>query len=68
MIIKTSSHRSREKLHRELGRKPQYFYTMDSGGCFVILNDLKDIEKARAIKGITKPRCQDESVYRKCWG
>lgn len=70
MIIKTTSHRSRDKLHSALGRKPQYHWTFEDGGCFVILTDPAEIEKARAITGITKCRCQDESKYMTCisWG
>ena len=67
MIIRTTSHRSREKLIRMLNRHPQFYYTMKDSGKFVKMEDSAEIEKALAIKGITKCRDQDETKYLTCW-
>lgn len=67
MMLKTTSHRSREKLDRLLGKHPQYYYTFEHGGCFVKLEDPEVIAKALAIKGITKCRDQNEDTYMVCW-
>ena len=67
MIIRTTSHRSREKLAGVLGRHPQYYFTMKDGGRFVILHEPEEIKKALAIKGVSKCRCQDEKQYKVCW-
>ena len=67
MIIRTTSHRSSEKLDRALGKHPQYYYTLEGGGCFVILESPAEIEKALAIKGVTRCRNQNEDDYGKCW-
>jgi hypothetical protein len=67
MFLKTTSHRSREKLHFELRRSPQYYFTSKVAGCFVKLEDSEEIKKALEIKGITKCRDQKEESYNKCW-
>lgn len=67
MIIKTTSHRSREKLDGILGKHPQYYFTFEQGGCFVKLDDPELIARAMKIKGVTKCRNQDESHYHQCW-
>lgn len=67
MIIKTTSHRSRDKVGSALGRHPQYYYTLQAGGCFIKLDDPVEIGKVLAIKGVTKCRNQNEDDYGKCW-
>jgi hypothetical protein len=67
MILKTTSHRSREKLHGVLGPKPQYYFTMEQGGCFVKVDDPTLLARALEIKGITKCRDQNDDHYMKCW-
>ena len=67
MMMRTTSHRSREKLERAIGRHPQYFFTMQDGGCFVKLDAPPEIEKALRVTGVTRCRVQDESKYMQCW-
>ena len=67
MMLKTTSHRSRDNVDFVLGRHPQYYYTFQDGGCFLKLDDPVEIEKVRAIKGVTMCRIQDESKYGRCW-
>lgn len=67
MMIRTTSHRSRHKLDGVLGGHPQYYFTFEQGGCFVKLDDPAQIERALAIKGVSKCRCQDATKYNKCW-
>jgi hypothetical protein len=50
-----------------LGRHPEYYYTLQDGGCFLKLEDPVEIEKVRAIKGVTKCRIQDATKYGLCW-
>jgi len=67
MMLKTTSHRSRAKVDSALGRHPEYYYTLQDGGCFLKLEDPVEIEKVRAIKGVTKCRNQDATKYGLCW-
>lgn len=68
MILRTTSHRSREKLQGVLGgRKAQFYWTFEAGGVFVKLDDEEEIKRALTIKGVNKARCQDEEKYGKCW-
>lgn len=67
MMLRTTSHRSRAGLDRVLGRHPQYYWTVEDGGCFVRLEDPAVIARALAIKGVSKCRCQDMKKYGKCW-
>jgi hypothetical protein len=67
MFLKTTSHRSREKLARIIGEHPQYYFTVDKSGSFVKMDDPELIARALEIKGITKCRDQNEDTYMKCW-
>lgn len=66
MIIKTTSHRSRDGLERVLGFVPQYHYRFDREGSFVIIEDSL-IEKVLKVKGISKCKDQNKGNYRPCW-
>jgi hypothetical protein len=67
MIIRTTSHRSRDKVKFVLGRHPTYYYTTKDCGCFIILEDDEEIDKVLKIKGVTKCRNQNRADYGKCW-
>jgi hypothetical protein len=67
MIIRTTSHRSRQKVDRALGRHPSYYFTFEDGGRFLNLTNLFEIESVLKIKGVTKCRNQNEDSYHKCW-
>ena len=66
-IIRVKSHRAGDKLKTLLGRKVPYSYTFEDGGIFVKLDDPVEVEKALAIKGISKCRDQNDETYSPCW-
>ena len=67
MMIRTTSHRSREKVDWVLRRHPQYYFTFVKGGYFVKLEVPQEIEAVLKIKGVSKCRDQKEDSYHKCW-
>lgn len=67
MMLRTTSHRSRHGVDRVLGRHPQYYWTFNDGGCFLKLDDPKEIEAVLKIKGVSKCRDQNEESYGQCW-
>lgn len=70
IILRTKSHRAREKLDRTIGRHPQYWWTWEDSAVFaeVTPEEFEQI-KAAKIKGITRAR-MDYSQLRKTidWG
>jgi len=40
---------------------------MKQGGCFIKLDDPKEIEAVLKIRGVSKCRDQNEDSYRRCW-
>jgi hypothetical protein len=67
MMIRTTSHRSRDRLESRIGRHPQYYFKCNGEGGFTWLDDPREIAEALAIKGISKCRDQDIENYNKCW-
>ena len=65
VILRTKSHRARERLDRTIGRHPQFFWTWEDGGCFAEVTDA-EYETVKGIKGITKARVPCEDL-RRCW-
>jgi hypothetical protein len=65
IILRTKSHRARERLERTIGRHPQFFWTWEDGGCFAEVT-MEEYERVKGIKGITKASVPRESL-RKCW-
>lgn len=62
-MVRTSSHRSRNRLARLLGERPPYYWTMAAGGCFALIPTDR-LDEAERIPGITKPR--QDANYGKC--
>ena len=65
VILRTRSHRARERLERAIGRHPNYYWTWEDGGCFAEVT-AEECEAVRNIKGLTKARVARESL-RRCW-
>ena len=65
VMLRTTSHRARERLDRTIGRHPQYFWTIKDGGCFAEVT-AEEFEHIKTIKGITKTRVPREEL-RRCW-
>jgi len=66
-ILKTTSHRSRERVKYVLGRMPPFYYSWRIKGSFIKLDDLVEIAKVLAAKGVSKARNQNEDDYHLCW-
>lgn len=54
-FVRTSSHRSRDRLKWVLGRCPRYWYTYEHGGVFAEVDE-GEMATALGIKGITRTR------------
>jgi hypothetical protein len=65
VILRTKSHRAREKLDRAIGRHPQYYWTLKDGGCFAEVTS-EEFERVGKIRGITRARVPREEL-RQCW-
>ena len=65
VILRTKSHRARERMERAIGRHPDYYWTWDDGGCFAEVT-AAEYEAVRNIKGITRAKVPRESL-RRCW-
>lgn len=65
IVIKVNSHRAGDKLERALGHKPQYYYTWEHGGCFVLLSK-DEADQVLPITGITRSRVKRDALG-KCW-
>jgi hypothetical protein len=65
IILRTRSHRAREKLDRTIGRHPQYYFTWKDGGCFAAVT-AEEFEQVRTIKGLTRARVPKEELGL-CW-
>ena len=65
IILRTKSHRARERMERTIGRHPQFYWTWEDGGGFAEVT-AEEYELVRKIKGITKARVPREQL-RKCW-
>jgi hypothetical protein len=63
-MLRTKSHRAREKMERAIGRHPQYYWTWEDGGCFAEVT-AEEYDQVREIKGITKTRVP-RSELRQC--
>ena len=68
-FIRTTSHRSRDKMHRAIGQ-PRSCYLTSPGqwpesGFYEV--DTSKLETVLAITGITKARIQDPERYETCW-
>ena len=60
MIIKTTSHRSREKLARLLGYEPQGFFSFFKSGDWREVPEER-IDEILKIKGITKSKLPEKA-------
>ena len=65
IVLRTKSHRARERLGRIIGRRPDYYWTWEDGGCFAVVT-AQEYEAVRSTKGITRARVAREEL-RKCW-
>lgn len=65
VILRTTSHRSRDRLQQALGRKPQYLFSFRLGSGYAEITK-EEAEKILPIKGITKARVKREDLS-KCW-
>jgi len=65
IMLRTRSHRARERLDRTIGRHPQYYWTWEVGGCFAEVTT-EEYQAVKSIKGITRARVACEEL-RKCW-
>jgi hypothetical protein len=65
VILRTKSHRARERLDRTIGRHPDYYWTWEDGGCFAEVT-AEEYEAVRGIKGITRARVARDEL-RMCW-
>ena len=65
IILRTKSHRARERMERTIGRHPDYYWTWEDGGCFAEVTE-EEYEAVRNIKGITKARVSRDAL-RRCW-
>jgi len=64
VLVRVSSHRSRERLFRLLGSEPDAFYSFrDSGNFYAI--PAERLDEARKIAGVTKARPKGELL--RCW-
>jgi len=66
IILRTKSHRARQRLDRTIGRHPDYFFTWEDGGCFAEVT-AEEYMLVKSIKGITKARVPRADLGR-CWG
>lgn len=55
IYIRTTSHRSRERLEFVLGHKPEYWYSLWHDGYYVQIEP-KEWERIKPIVGVTKTR------------
>ena len=65
VILRTKSHRARQRLESILGRHPQFFWTWEDGGVFAAVT-AEEYERVKRIKGITKARVPRDKL-RQCW-
>jgi len=65
VVLRVNSHRAGSKLATALGRKPEYSYTWEHGGRFVVLN-AKEADAVLPITGITRSRLKPDQVA-SCW-
>jgi hypothetical protein len=65
VMLRTRSHRARERLDRAIGRHPDYYWTWEDGGCFAEVT-AEEYEKVKSIKGITRAKVPRENL-RRCW-
>lgn len=65
VVIRTNSHRARQKLATRLGRHPQYWYTWEHGGYFVVLTG-QEADQVLPITGITRSRVNRNTLHQ-CW-
>lgn len=65
VVVKTTSHRSRQRLRAVIGPEPREMFSFDrAGGFYVIPADRLD--EALAVKGVTRSRRTDDLHF--CWG
>ena len=64
-VLRVNSHRAGRTLRTKLGHKPQYYYTWEHGGCFVVLPK-ETTDRVLPIKGITRSRVKLEALST-CW-
>lgn len=65
VVLRVYSHRAASKLARALGRKPQYSYTWEHGGCFVVLTE-QEANSVLPITGVTRSRVRRD-LLATCW-
>jgi hypothetical protein len=65
VVVRVNSHRAGGKLASALGTKPQYYYTWEHGGCFVVLTT-QEAAAVLPITGITRSRVKFNELS-KCW-
>jgi len=67
MIIKTTSHRSREKLKRTLGYMPEGYFSFHKTGDWREIPDDRS-EDVLKIKGITRSKLPEGAMHYINWG
>ncbi len=67
-FVKCNSHRARNRLFGIIGPKAQGYYSFKHNhfhGVYLVMDE--DLDRARALKGITKCREQDPDEWSACW-
>jgi hypothetical protein len=65
IFVRINSHRAADKMDRAIGRHPQYYWTLEHGGCFAEVTE-EEFDRIRTIRGITKARVPRKEL-RQCW-
>lgn len=63
VFLRTTSHRSRERLQSALSRKPQYWFTWEHGAVFAEVTE-DEFAILGKIKGVTRSRI---IPTHRCW-
>ena len=63
VFLRTTSHLSRERLERALGRKPEYWWTLRHDGSFAALTEAEAVA-VLPLKGVTRTRIVPTG---RCW-
>lgn len=65
IIVRSRSHRAREKMERALGRQTRQFFSFYQEGCWHEVT-ADEMPKLANIKGITKSKLPEK--WMECWG
>jgi hypothetical protein len=65
VFLRVNSHRAGHRMDQAIGRHPDYYWTVQHGGCFAEVT-VQEFDRIKTIKGITKTRTPREEL-RRCW-